>query len=132
MGAKSYDVHVNGQKVGTYSVRVSKGKAETSSKRLVISDPGKLYNYIEDSLDKNPELVGEYACLMAQNFAEWVLETEGELLDGCELVEDVTPAQPPAVLGTTLRIDADKVGRALVGYLPTPLAGLIGGDSDGE
>lgn len=127
MGAKSYDVHVAGEKVGTYSVRVGKESPEKVSKRLVVRDPATLEAYVAS--DECAEERGEYVRLMARNLAEFLLETYGIVADGCEVVEEVTPAQPPRVLGTTLRVDADKVASALAGSLPAVIAGLIeGGD----
>ena len=136
MGAKSYDVHVNGNKVGTYSVRTSKEKPQEKKKRLIIKDPYALEKFIEDNINqciKAEEMpyAELYAQAMAQNFAEYVLEVYGELPDGCEIVTDTIPAQPSHVLGTTLRVDADKVADAISGYLPTTIAGILGsGDAD--
>ena len=135
MGAKSYDVHVNGSKVGTYSVRTSKEKPQEKKKRLVIKDPYALNKFIEDNINECVRADGiPYAVLyaqdMAQNFAEYVLEVYGELPDGCEIVTDTIPAQPSQVIGTTLRVDADKVADAINGYLPTTIAGILGGGTD--
>jgi hypothetical protein len=55
----------------------------------------------------------------------------GELPDGCEMADVVTPAQPERVKGTTLRVDPKKVSRALGNELPTAIAGLLGGEVDG-
>ena len=135
MGAKSYDVHVNGEKVGTYSVRVGKGKEARTEKRLVVRDQMALEHFISENLNhaiynEEASYMELYAIAMAQNFAEFVLNTYGELPDGCEVVEDTIPAQPPKVMGTTLRIDAEKVSAAIATYLPTTLAGFIGGDDE--
>jgi hypothetical protein len=127
MGAKSYDVHVNGEKVGTYSVRVGKETPEKVSKRIAVRDRYAFDAYVKEHAT---EEVFEYVHLMMDNFASFMLESYGVLCDGCEVVEDVTPAQPAKVQGTTLRIDADKVAAVINGYLPTTLAGFIGGDAD--
>lgn len=124
MGAKSYDAHVNGQKVGTYSVRVGKERPEQTRKKLVVSDQTTLEAYVNS--DECKDEVIEYVQLMAGNFAEFLLETYGIVAEGCEVVDETTPAQPAQVLGTTLRIDADKVAEALADYLPTTIAGFIG------
>ena len=136
MGAKSYDVHVNGSKVGTYSVRTSKEKPQEKKKRLVIKDPYALNKFIEDNINEcvradGIPYAGLYAQDMAQSFAEYVLEVYGELPDGCEIVTETIPAQLSQVTGTTLRVDADKVADAINGYLPTTIAGILGsGDAD--
>ena len=135
IGAKSYDIHVNGQKVGTYSVRVSKERPQETKQRLVVKDPYALEHFIQNNTvasvgDGEASYAELYAEAMLQNFAEYVLNVHGEMPDGCEMVEETIPAQPPRVLGTTLRIDEDKVASAINGYLPTTLAGFIGGDED--
>ena len=133
--SKTNSVFVNGQEVGTYSVRTRKKKPLEKKKRLVIKDPYALEKFIEDNINqcvRNEEMpyAELYAQAMAQNFAEYVLEMYGELPDGCEIVTETIPAQRPQVIGTTLKIDADKVADAIGGYLPTTLAGLLGGGED--
>jgi hypothetical protein len=124
-GYKSRDVMVNGTKVGTHSVRISKGKDAQTVKRLAVMDGHELEQFVQS--DECADERAEYLALMAQNFAEWMLETYGIVCDGCEVVTEIIHAQPPTVLGTTLRIDAEKVSAALNGYLDAPIAGLIGG-----
>jgi hypothetical protein len=128
MGAKSYDINVNGQKVGTYSVRMSREKPATEERKLVVENGAQLVDFVQSGECREER--AEYIALMAHNFAEWMLETYGIVADGCKVVSETVPATPPQVLGTTLRVDADKVGRALVGYLPTTIAGFIGGGDD--
>jgi len=127
-GYKSRDVMVNGQKVGTHSVRVSKGKDAQTVKRLAVMDGHELEQFVQS--DECAEERAEYIALMAQNFAEYMLETYGIVCDGCEVVTETIPAQPPTISGTTMRIDADKVVQALKGYLPTTFGGLLGGTQD--
>lgn len=126
MGAKSYDVHVNGQKVGTYSVRTSKERPQETKRRLVVSDPYALDAYAREHADE----AMEYVHMMMDNFAVFMLETHGVLCDGCEMVEDTISARPSEVIGTTLRVDADKVADAIRGYLPTGIAHLLDGGDD--
>lgn len=49
----------------------------------------------------------------------------GFLPDGCRMVEVDEPAH---VKGTVLRVQPDKVAKALAGELPQTVAGLLGGD----
>ena len=123
-GYKSKDAKVNGQKVGTYSVRVGNGRPQRTESVLRVTDHAKLIDYVLYS-DECADERKEYLELMAKNFAEYCVRTYGTVCDGCEMVEHVYPEQPPTVLGTTLRIDAEKVGEALRGYLPTAFAGLL-------
>lgn len=126
-GYKSRDVFVNGQKVGTYSVRLSKGKPQETKKRLVVKDPYAFDSYVkEQAMDE----ALEYIHLVMDNFAAFMLETYGVVPDGCEVVEKTIPEQPPTILGATLRIDPEKVAAAVSGYLPTGIANLLGDGSD--
>lgn len=128
-GYKSRDVMVNGQKVGTHSVRIGKGREAQTRKRLVVKDPYAFDAYVkEQAMDE----ALEYIHLMMDNFAAFMLETYGVVPDGCSVVEDTTPAQPPTVQGTTLRIDPDKVADAISGYLSTGVAMLLGGGENGN
>ena len=127
-GAKSYDVHVNGLKVGTYSVRIGKGTPQKTLKKMVVDDAAQLEAFVNS--DECAEERAEYMALQAQNFAEFLLETYGIIADGCRLVERSMPAQPPKVVGTTLKIDPAKVGEAIRGYLPTTFGGLLGGGDE--
>jgi len=127
-GYKSRDVMVNGQKVGTHSIRMGGGKKAKKTKRLVVRDQHALENFIV----KNEESYAEaYANALSRNFAEFVLRTFGELPDGCEVIEETIPEVQPSVQGTTLRIDSEKVAKAIKGYLPTGVAYMLGGDEDG-
>lgn len=125
-GYKSKDAMIDGQKVGTYSVHVGKGKPQEVVSELRVTDHGRLIDYVLYS-DECADERKEYLELMAKNFAEFCVHTYGTVCDGCEMVERVIPEQPPKVLGTTLRIDAEKVGKALGGYLPTSIAGMLEG-----
>lgn len=126
-GAKSYDVRVNGEKVGTYSVRVSKGRPEQVENRLAVRDPYAFDRYVRESATDEAM---EYIHLMQDNFAAFLLNTYGVVPDGCEMVEERTPAQPSQVTGTTLRIDERRVFKAFGNELPTAMAGLLGGGED--
>ena len=128
-GYKTMDVFVEGEKVGTYTARTSKGKPEEVRRSLVVIDGAKLEQYINS--DECTEEVIQYAQLMADNFADFMLNTYGIVCDGCEVMDEVIPAQPPRVTGTTFRIDPDKVADALGSALPTTLAGLLKGSDDG-
>ena len=128
LSSKSSNVFVNGQEVGTYGVRIGKGVPEHTESRLATTNGAALEEYVNS--DECAEERAEYMALVARNFAEWMLETYGVVCDGCEVVEETVPEQPPKVTGTTLRIDPEKVGEALRGHLPTTVAGLLGGDTD--
>lgn len=114
-GIKSRDMRVNGQKVGTYSVRVKKA---FSKNRPVLTDISAFKAWLDD----NTDYAIAYA-LSQPDFAAWVI-AQGELPDGYEL-ERVE--FPEAATGTTLKVDVQKVADAMGNELPNAVAGLIGG-----
>lgn len=114
-GIKSRDLRLNGEKVGTYSVRVKKA---FTKERPVLTDMSAFKAWLED----NQEYAVGYA-LSQPDFAEWVIQ-QGELPDGYELdrVEF-----PEIAAGTTLKVDVQKVADAMGNELPSAVAGLLGG-----
>jgi len=127
-GAKSFDVRVEGVKVGTFSVTVSKEVPESVTKRFAVTNITALDEWARG--EDARALWEAYMTSHDKEFARWYFDQTGELPDGCDLVELVTPAQPSRVKGTTIRIDPKKVADALGSGLPTALAGLLGGDED--
>ena len=125
---KSNNVFVNGEKVGTYSIRENKGKDAQTVQRFEVADDAALDAWVRGE-DAQPFWDG-YITSHRSQFAQWYFETMGELPEGCEMAERTIPAQPTTIGGTTLRIEADKVAQALKGYLPTTFGGLLGGGAD--
>ena len=123
-GAKSFDVRVNGEKVGTYSVKVSKAKPEVTVKGIEITDDNALYDSI--GFMQIYYLI-EFARDHSQEFAEWYAVLTGEALEGCEWVEYVTPATEPAYMGGTLKVNAEDVANAING-LDIGIYGLLEGE----
>ena len=109
-GAKSYDMKIGDEKVGTYSVKLSKAKPQIVSREFTVVDPG---NATGAASGLPSEAWWAFIAHHLRDFASWYFTETGELLEGCELVELVTPEQPPAYMGGTLRIDAKKVADAL-------------------
>ena len=121
---------------GTHSIRMGGGKKAKKTKHLVVRDQHALENFIAKNITESVEndeesYVEAYANALSRNFAEFVLRTFGELPDGCEVIEETIPEVQPSIQGTTLRIDAEKVAKAIKGYLPTGVAYMLGGDEDG-
>ncbi|MBR3318699.1 MAG: hypothetical protein IKG21_12855 [Atopobiaceae bacterium] len=118
-GAKSYDVNIDGQKVGTYSVTVSKA-SERTVLDLEDSDALDAWLATDAGLDAaNDWLMGHIEQFVSDHF-----KSTGELPDG---VVARTVTEPERVKGTVLRVDARKVARAMRGELPTAVAGLLEG-----
>lgn len=110
-GAKSYDVRLMGEKVGTYSVRVNKPKHD---EKLKVVD-----------MDAYVAWCMENACMTTDDAqAERRFRETGELPDGCEL--EVTDT-PETVAGATLKVDEAKVADALGDALPAVAAHALFG-----
>ena len=130
-GAKSYDVVMDGEKVGTYSMRFSKPTAEDHHIELAITDREEFDRYITDgvNLADAVEFVREHP----MEFTSWMFETSGDIAPGCGVNETYIPAIDPQLMGGTLKIDQEKViakARQLVGA--DGIAGLLEGGEDGR
>ena len=121
-GAKSYDVKVNGEKVGSYSVRLSKDKTEKVPR---IEDADAFQRWLTDA-ENMPQIVS-YIRDDDYRFLDWLIKSLGVVPDGVEVM-DVTH-EGGDVMGTTFRVDEHKVANALGNALPEAIAGLLG-DSD--
>lgn len=119
-GSSTFQVEVEGQKVGTASLRFTEGK---SGKFPVVADYSAFARWIRESdggmdtivrlVNAKPDMVLEAAM------------ADGELPDGCELREY---NEPKRASGMTLRIKPEKVEGALAGGLPQAVARLLGGE----
>lgn len=124
-GATSFEVRVNGEKVGTYSFARKKGTPERVVSGPVVTDPEKLRaDDRDDWLDWCRRYIDAHIVELA---TEYATET-GELLDGMELVTETVPATPDTVRPSgTLRVHPQMVAEALGNALPSTIAGLLGG-----
>lgn len=116
-GAKSYDVNLNGQKCGTFSVNVAKESTKT------------VFDLVDDELfgkwitgDEVVDVIDAFIDAHLEEFVKFAIETTGEIPDG---VEPRTVTTPEHVKGTTIRIDPRKVAAALGNALPSTVAGLL-------
>ena len=95
-GAKSYDVKLAGEKVGTYSLKVSKAKDEP---RVIVEDGYMFARWVyENHLD--------HLLKVDQKALDKLFYDSGELPDGCTVVNVHTPER---VSGATLRVDERKM-----------------------
>lgn len=123
-GAKSFDVRVNGSKVGTYSVKVSKAKPAEERKELVITD----YVFLGDDVSEMPaKVLLRYAMDTRADFAQWYLDHTGAVMEGCTIETIETPATEPAYMGGTLKVNAQDVADAVRG-LNIGIVGLLEGE----
>jgi len=121
MAPKSFDLKLLGQKVGTYSLTVSKGKPQKVTDTLEITD--------KEALRVWAIMNGCVSVDMGAVVRHW--EETGEVPDGCE------PAQviEPEVLGgnvtrTTVRVDEQEVARVLGPQLEPIVYALLEGGSN--
>jgi enamine deaminase RidA (YjgF/YER057c/UK114 family) len=123
-GAKSFDLKLDGQKVGTYSVKVSKPKRATERTVLVVDDwdaylnecCDELWSYVKDVLiDASSDVLDAY------------FDETGDVPTWAHAETRRTPAEPPVVTGTTLRVDADAVAEAMGPMFGERVMGLLGG-----
>lgn len=135
-GVKSRDLLLNGKKVGTYSVSMTK---EVSPAHL----DGIRWNgdkapveefseWCEDNLTKADLLDfvtdgGEDTDMM-ESLANWWFGATGEVPDGFEHFEHDVPGMAPTFNGTTVRVSPEKVARAMGAELPATVVGLLGGE----
>lgn len=119
-GAKSFDVRVNGEKVGTYSVSVPKSKDPRPRTEVVVNDASQVVAWARDNPDDTDAFVESHAA----EFAEWQLDRSGTVVDGTD-VWNVAPDRSETVPRTVLKVDAPKVAEALRGLPPDTIIRLL-------
>lgn len=128
MGMKSVDLRINGEKVGTYSVKVSKPTTSTTRTRLVVDNSEEAYRWAVHSATDEFE---DWCIANIDRFCQYALDEFGEVADGAHLETDTMAAQPERATGTVLKVDVPKVAHALGGELPVAVSGLLeNGDDD--
>lgn len=124
MGMKSVDLRINGEKVGTYSVKVSKPTTSTTRTRLVVDDSEEAYRWAVRSATDEFE---DWCIANIDRFCQYALDEFGEVADGAHVETDTMAAQPERATGTVLKVDVPKVAHALGGELPVAVSGLLEG-----
>lgn len=108
-GVKSIDVKIGGVSVGTYSAVISKEKPEQRSKKLTISDGNAIRWLMEDAPDSCCARFAREAVKIAEDY----MAATGEMLPAAQCVEEILPAEPGRFKNTRLKIDPEKVAKAL-------------------
>lgn len=118
LAPKSFDVEIDGEKVGTYSITTTKAQPVETRMELQVDSKVALLEWALPLgyIDVDMAAVREH------------LERTGEVPGGCELV----PVETPAVEGgkisrTSLRIDPEKVALALGAQLGDVARDLLEG-----
>lgn len=104
MAGKSYDLRLLGQKVGTYSLTVSKGKPQEVRRSFEVRDVEKFKAWAQEN--------GFMAIDMKA--VESHFAATGEVPEGCAGTEVIVPEVVGGVVTrTTVKVDQAEVGRVL-------------------
>ena len=120
-GAKSFDVKLRGEKVGTYSLTVSKPTPSHERVALVVTDEGALMVWA----------LANGCVAVDMGKVDEVFNETGELPGGCEVERVVEPGDPGGrVTRSTLKVDSEAVARVLGGELPEAARLMLEGGMD--
>ena len=118
---KSFDIEIDGEKVGTYSITTTKAEPEKTKIELQTENAKELLNW---ALERGFVSVDMKA--VEKHFAD-----TGEVPDGCLVVPVVVPAsQGGRISRTTLKIDPEKVSYSLGSNLGEMTEYLLGGGDE--
>lgn len=121
-GCDRVRINIGGADVGTFSLTFTLPK---SGVELRVRDARELAEWLrctDEGLDVTKLIVND---IKVQAAILDAAKEYGFMPDGCYMAEVEEPAR---IKGTTLRVDAEKVARALGDELPQAVAGLIGGE----
>lgn len=127
-GIKSRDALLLGEKVGTWSVKVSKAVEETREDHVVVEDARAMDEWLLGNALTMAAYIQRDGVL--EDFANWVLGSTGEVPGGCSVTEVVHHGRPAGFAGTTLKVDPARVAEVMQGQLPAAVAGLLGGEAE--
>jgi hypothetical protein len=122
-GIKSIDVRVQGEKVGTYTVRTSKPAKPREDVEIEILDVAEFGAWLKD----NSGELQDYLTLHGSQVAQFMFDAWGIIPDGCNAIRVTIPGHGEQAEGTTLKVDPRKVAHALQGTLPERIAGMLEG-----
>lgn len=129
-GAKSFDVRIGDEKVGTYSIKVSKATEAETKKALRVTDPETFIAWGKNHWDICAE---KFVLAHLEAYAQEYLLSTGEMPAGMHMIEVGTPAMPEQYAGGALKVDTQKVAEALGANLPDAMNNLLLGDGyDGQ
>ena len=119
LAPKSFDVEVDGEKVGTYSITTTKPKPAETHMELQVDDKTELFEWALKLgyIDVDMNLVRDH------------FDRTGEVPDGCELIPVTTRAvEGGKISRTSLRIDPEAVAYSLGSELGDVAYHLLGGE----
>ena len=123
-GAKTFEMRVNDQKVGTYTVRVSQPK--TGAAKFEVNDPAELLPWVAAA---PVEELAAFAAFQSSAFAEWHFYRTGEMPKGCRMGTE-QGQEGGKYMGGTLKVDPQLVAQALGAQLPEAMSLLLEGGED--
>lgn len=123
-GATSFDLKLDGVKVGTFSFAKTKPEEAWVERLMEVADPEGLRGWIARS---DRSAADEYLSANAADFAAWWLAKTGELPEGCRVREVVHEQTEAGIKGNgTMKVDADMVARVLTEHaLDEGIAGYL-------
>lgn len=119
-GVTQKQLTVNGQKVGTISARMTKEKV---GKYPMLKSAPEFVEWLRTS-DGGLDTLNRLVTIKPDLVLDAAV-ADGELPDGCELVER---CEPPMMTGTTVRVQLPKVVEALGNNLGAAAAALLTGE----
>lgn len=124
MAGLRYDVKLMGEKVGTYTMTVAKGKPRQSRIDFEVEDMSALLEWAERN--------GYVTVDIDWDGIRSGFERDGEVPEGCRLVEIITPEVVGGEISrTTLKIKPELVARVLGPSLEPIACKLLEGRDDG-
>ena len=117
-------IEINGEKVGTISLRFSKPTPEKQEAYFNVYDYVLLGQWFAEVTG---EELREYCYEHLREFAEYKWKKDGEIAYGCNIETLVIPAAPSEVIGTLLKVDSKAVINSLKELPSGEIAGLLGG-----
>jgi len=114
---KSFDVEIDGEKVGTYGITYGAPESERTRMRLVTENRAALLAWAVEH---------GYASVDVKAVERHFEET-GEVPDGCRAALEVVTASKGGIKRTSLRIDPPKVSHALGASVGESVAWLLEG-----
>lgn len=117
LAPKSFDVEIDGEKVGTYSITLAEPTPARTEMRLVTENRAELLAWAVEH---------GYATVDAKAVERHFAET-GEVPDGCVAVPVEVPASKGGVKRTALRIEPEKVAYSLGASIGDSVAWLLEG-----
>lgn len=126
-GAKSFDVKLDGQKVGTYSVKVSKAKRSTERTVLVVDDWDA---YLNECCNDLWDYAKSYLIDASEEILDAYFTETGDVPTWAHAETRCTPPEPPRAVGTTLRIDKEAMYDAMRPMLGDGVTAFLEGEQD--